>query len=154
MSRKFKILLSVSLVLNVLLLGMMGGMLYKKHQWRQYRSVAVASDLSPEARNIVARNFQAAQRDMKNSFRRSKKARNDVIKLLKKDEVDEKRYERAIEALKKTQGDMIERKMEMLYQLSRELPPEERKKISEHFIRPHGPHKGRGDEKRKPDYND
>ncbi len=146
MSRKFKIILTISVVLNVLLLGLSGGMIYQKNQWK--RPTMEAAGLSPEARNIVARNFQGARKDMKSNFARSKKARRDVIALLKKDKLDEKRYDRAVAALKKTQGQMIERKMEMLKQLSRDLPPEERSKISEGFIRPHGPHKG-GERKSK-----
>ena len=56
MSKRFKILLTGSLLVNVLLIGMVGGHFYKRwasHPWHQ-----VKEELSPETRNHVGRVFQ------------------------------------------------------------------------------------------------
>ena len=142
MSKKFKIILTVSVVLNLLFAGAGVAMMHKKLS--HFKPPEEVANLSPESRNIVARNFQEARKDIKNSFKKSKQTRRDIVEILRAKEFDAQAYAAAVQSLKDTQGQIIERKMQMLKELSAELPLEDRAKISDRFIKPHGPYrKGR-----------
>lgn len=142
MSRKYKIILTVSIILNVLLLGMTGGMMYKKWQWKRSNIEIVQADFSPEARNLIARHFQEARNEMKDEFGKSRQRRKKLVDLLRAENFDQDEYDRTVEQMRDTQNELLERKMEMLKDLALALPPEDRKKISPQFIRPYGPHHG------------
>lgn len=139
MSRRFKIILTISVCLNLMLLGVLGGMFYKKLQWRRGAVAIAQADFSPEGRNVVARNFRAAHRDMGDKFQQSRAKRKALVEMLKQEDFDEQAYERNVQELKTIQNDLMGRKMEMLKKLALELPPEDRQKITAKFIKPYGP---------------
>jgi uncharacterized membrane protein len=150
MSRKMKTILTVSVILNVLLLGLSGGMLYKKWQWKSGRAHLAGADFAPDTRNVIARNFQAARNDMKDEFNKSRQIHKDLIDLLRAETIDEEAYAQKVKALDDIQGDLMVRRMEMLKDIALDLSPEERKKISKSFMKPYGPQGHHGDKQSKP----
>ena len=69
--------LVVSVLVNILLIGMVGGHVYKKwssHPWHE-----VKAQLSPESRNVVGRTFQSAVREGRPIADEARKARAESV---------------------------------------------------------------------------
>ncbi len=141
MSRRTKILFTLSILLNVLLLGAHAGMMVKRaydNPWSH-----AYSDLDPESQSIVAREFQVARKDMKQSRDDFRDARKAVTEILEVEILDKDAYEAALEKMQASQQKMMEKKMVMMREIMAKLPPEEREKLSHRMMRPFGKHNKR-----------
>lgn len=147
-----KILFTVSVLLNVLLLGGHVGMLIKRsydNPWHR-----AYSDLKPETQNLVAREFQEARKNMPDTRNEFRAARKEITRILKQDTLDEQAYEAAIKRMQAAQQKMMDSKMEMMKNIMSQLPPDEREKLSHRLMRPfgkshmrYGPHRPDEDKK-------
>jgi uncharacterized membrane protein len=140
MSKKTKILFTVSILLNVLLIGAHVGMMVKMRRDNPWHYAH--ENLSPETQNLVAREFQEARREMGDNMRAFHQARKDLTGILKKDKLDEDAYGEALKRMQDAQQKMTLRKIEMMKDLMAQLPPEEREKLSHRMMRPFGKHRG------------
>lgn len=143
MSKKIRLLFTISVLLNVLLLGVSGGLVIKNSYHRPSWD-KVKEGLSPETRNLMAREFQKAHRDMKPLGEEARKARKDVMNALSRKEFSESEFDTAMERLQKAQKNIMEKKIEATKALAAELPVGERKKLAEHFSLTFGGKHSRG----------
>lgn len=139
MSQKIKIIFTLSIILNVILFGVTTGGFIHKWQYSPWKHAR--EELAPESRHLVARSFQQAHKDMKSTFDKSKKLRNDLRNILAAEDFDEEKFEKTMHDIHSIHEKMMERKIEMMKELAAELPPEERAKLAGKFMRPYG---GRG----------
>ncbi|MCB1651774.1 MAG: periplasmic heavy metal sensor [Alphaproteobacteria bacterium] len=129
MNTGVKVLLTVSLLLNVLLLGLACGHVYKKwhdHPWQKTRA-----ELSPEARSLIGRTFQATFRDIRPLGDEARKARADMVKILSADEFDGTAFDEAAARLRAVGAQIKDKKIEATKQIASELSAEERRKMAE-----------------------
>ena len=149
MSQRMKILLSVSLALNVLLLGVSAGHVYQRwssHPWHE-----VKKELSPEGRNIAGRVFQSAFRDIKPLGQDARKARAEIVKILSADEFDADAFDKATARMLDIRGDMKALKIQAMRDAASQLSVEDRRKMADRMAKMvGGGHKRRVKRDRKP----
>ena len=149
MNKRTKTLLTVSLLLNILLIGVVGGHVYKKwadHPWHE-----VKKELSPESRNVVGRTFQSAFREIRPLGEEARKARASLVKILSAQEFDEDAFDEAADKLVKIRGDMTALKIQASKDVAKELSVEERKKMANRMAKMiGGGHERRVKRDRKP----
>ena len=132
MSKIVKIVLAVSLLLNVGLAGMAGSFAYKKHQHKKYiesmRSASPAAN--DEVRTKMREHFRGSRDKIKQSFQQSRAAHKNLIDTLIADEFDRAAFEQAAEAFVKSQQSMVMLKVKMTGDIAADLSPEDRKAMA------------------------
>ena len=131
MSRRLKILFTISILLNLLLIGSHVGMAVKHH----YGHARVYADLSPETQSLVARAFQAAREEMSKTHGEFKKVRGDIDKILSTKEFDKEAYTEALTRMQDVQQKMTAQKIKIIADLMAEVPPQERQTLSHRVMR-------------------
>jgi uncharacterized membrane protein len=140
MRKTTKILFTASILLNIALLGALGGKVYKdakRHPWK-----LVKEELSPESRNIVARNFRATHRQMWQTHKEGQALRKKMDKILKAEEFDEEAFRKNAEKIAKLKEKMNKARLDSMVDLAKTLPYEDRVKIADKMARamkPRGP---------------
>ncbi len=133
MGKRIKILLISSLVLNVLVLGVVGGHVYKRwadHPWHQ-----VKQELSPETRNVVGRTFQGAFREIRPLGNDARKARAELVKVLSAKEFDGDAFDKVAQRLVDVRGDMAALKIQATKDVASQLSVEERRKMADRMAK-------------------
>ncbi len=142
---------TISILLNLLLIGVVGGMALRQPQksWHE-----ATKEMSPEAQHLMARTFQKSRRDMGAEIREMRAAKKALAKAVSAKEFDKKAYERAMKRLSVARAKMAEGRGEAIKELAAELPREERKKLAGRLTRPFGGrHERRQPEKGSDEYS-
>ncbi|MCB1562008.1 MAG: periplasmic heavy metal sensor [Alphaproteobacteria bacterium] len=148
MNRRLKLFLTLSITLNVLLAGMIAG--WSVQRWNAHPWQAVREELDPQSRNVVARVFQKARRDMHEQARIARAARKDMIATLKADTFDEQAFDKNLTRMREAQMEVMNRKAETVKELAMELSVSDRQKLAKHLVRALGGHERRIHRARKP----
>lgn len=141
-SRHMKMLFSLSLALNVLLIGIVIGMAvrsYYDHPWHETRR-----DLSPEAQHHFARASQRTHQDIKPLISQARNTRKALMRVIADDTFNEAEYERLTKKLNSLQVKIANAKAEGVRELISELPDGDRKTFSRHFAQQLGSSHRRG----------
>lgn len=133
MSKRLKIILTVSILLNVVLIGVGAGHAYK--HWSSHSWHKVKQEISPEARNVAGRTFQQAFRDIRPLGQEARKARGDLVKILSADEFDEEAFDKAVERLSSVKIKIQDAKVQATRNLAMQLSVEERRKMAERMAK-------------------
>jgi Spy/CpxP family protein refolding chaperone len=144
MSRRTKTFLTLSVLLNILLAGVAGGMVIEKWQREPWHNM---KELAPDTRNLLGRSYQEARAEMSATFREMREARKEINEVLEAEPFDAAAFEAGAQRMQKAQRKMIDRKIEIMKELAPQIPPEERQKLSSHLMRPYK----KGDHKFGPD---
>lgn len=129
MDKTTKIILSSSLVVNLLFAGLIGGHVYdrfKRHPWQETKE-----QLSPESRNLVGRTFQNAFREIKPLGDEARKVRAELVKILSADDFDEAAFDAQAEKMLEISGKMDAHKVETVKTLAMQLSPEDRRTMAD-----------------------
>ena len=133
MNQKFKIILSVSVLLNLLLIGTVAGHAYKhwsSHPWHQ-----VKVDLSPEGQNMAGRTFQSAFRDIRPLGQDARKVRGELVKILSAEEFDEAAFDKATEKMLSIRGEMKDKKIQAMKEVAMNLSLEDRRAMADRIAK-------------------
>ena len=128
MKKSTKIILSVSLVLNLLLVGVIGGAVYKK--WTDRPWSEVKKSLEPETRSVVARTFQDKFREIRPLGREARKARGELVKVMTAEEFDPEAFDKAAAELTGLRDQMADIKLQATKEILQKLPKAEREKMA------------------------
>lgn len=130
MTKYIKIIFTISLLLNLLLIGLVGAGAYKKHQWHKGKF----SD-NPNIKAVVQKNME----NNKGQFRDSMKEMRDQINILKDiieaEEFDMTKYDDQVSKIISGKNEMAEMKARAMGQALAELSYEERQEFSRHVIK-------------------
>ena len=130
---RMKIFITVSVVLNVLVLGVIGGHIYKKwshHPWHE-----VKKELSPETRSVIGRTFQSAFREIKPLGNNARKVRAELVKILSAKEFDADAFDKAAEKMRGIRGEMSAIKIQATKDAASQLSVEERRKMADRMAK-------------------
>lgn len=141
-----KTLITASVLINVMFIGVIGGITYNKYADHKIRQGARES-MSPEARNLVARTMQQNRKEIRKVMRDSKRIQDDLIKILEANEFDEVAFDATIEKLKSAQEHVAGLRIEATRSLAKGLSSSERKKLSKRLA-------GVFNNRRKPHHKD
>ena len=142
MNTKLKIAFIVSIILNVLLLGIFFGTLspgFGRESSRRERLTAEIEKLPEPARSRF-RDKMAQLRAADDPLREQmRQARNQAIDLLVAEPLDEAAYDKQLIQISQLRGQISQRVSDDLKELVRGLPPEQRAAVGEVLKRPAPP---------------
>lgn len=132
MSKKMKIIFTLSVILNVLLIGWAAGEAI--HKFKGYDPVEkVARDMSPEGRHIVAKTMQNAFREGRDRMREMRSAKKEIKSILTAEEFDAQAFEAAAEKMHSMFAEMGKKRIEVTKELAAQLSREDRAKLADGF---------------------
>lgn len=149
MSKRLKICFTISIVLNVLLMGSAAGIGYQMmaagHSWRDV-------DMSPQTRNLMKNAFEEKRKRIKVVMQKIHDHRGKLQELIVAPEFDPVAFDAAMREWVVFNNSVTDGKVEFVSNLLTQLSQEERRKVSEKFVdiltgnKKHKPHRG-GDRK-------
>ena len=132
MSRTIKILFTLSVVLNFVLLGLAAGYLMRDMHSGPWEEAS--KELSPESREMVSTMFEKMHVDAKPIMDEMKEARQDLKKVMMTEEFNEKEYDRCINRMRDLRQKMGEKFAATTKDVVVSLPPMERQRMAEKFL--------------------
>ena len=129
MSKNIKILLTLSILANILLAGAFFGMVMEKHDDMPWEKVK--EGLSPASQEMVAKVFQETWKDMGSVMRQSMDNRKYLAEVIRADEFDPGKFDEAVGRIKGVQDLMAKKKLQATRELLMKLPPDDRKKLAD-----------------------
>ena len=132
MSKKMKVLFTISIILNVLFIGLMVGHFQKmkKHaDWDQ-----VKETLAPETRDILKDTFKDKWKDMRAAFKEMRENKQAMKDVLTAEDFDPVAYDAVAEKMIEFNGTFMQGRIDTIKKIFAKLPKEERVKLADHTI--------------------
>lgn len=129
MNPRMKLIFTISVLLNIVFVGVGAGMLYKF-----CRDVPIPGEMSPDARNFVARTYQKGREEVKPLIDEVKARKKKVESILLADKFDAKAYDAAIDDVLETQGKIARHRADTMSKALAELSADDRKKFSKSIL--------------------
>lgn len=135
MTRTVKILFTISVLLNVLLLGASAGLALKMSHKPWHK---MPDNLSPETQNLMERSFQESRNEMQPTIEDMKEARADLARVFSAPSFDEAQFDRAVDQMMTAQRQLMQKRFEATKEMAQQLSQEEREKLAEVLSKPFG----------------
>ncbi len=141
MSRKIKILVVASMVLNVLLAGVIiGNLTHQMGRWSAFRNDrALAAKLPPEKYKLFTEIMGGARSECKQIRKQIRETRAQTLGILMAAEFDEQSFQREAARLRDLRGQVSDRMAGATLQLARQFDSEERRLLGRYLERPPRP---------------
>ena len=129
MNPRMKLIFTVSVLLNIVLVGVATGMLFSfRHDIR------IPGTMSPDGRSFVARTYQNGREEVKPLIEEVKARRQKVENILESKTFDRKAYDKAVDDLLQTQGKIARHRADTMGKALNDLSDEDRRKFSKEII--------------------
>lgn len=132
MMSKMKISLSLSLILNMLLIGIIAGDAVRKYHdrpWNEFKE-----QLSPETRALMKKTFEEKRQTIRQNKQIIGEMKGDLEIILTAEVFDPAAFEKSARAFLDFNHKISEGKLKTIKAMAEQLPLEERKKVSKKFI--------------------
>ena len=133
MTKKMKIIFTLSLLGNVLLLGVVGGTAYRIKQatqpWKEVRK-----EISPESRELIKDTFKSKKQDIRGMFQEARVKKKALEDAFTAEEFDPDAFSAAARELQQLGNRMVAHKFETFQELGHMLPQHERKALSKRLV--------------------
>ncbi|HTM10610.1 MAG TPA: periplasmic heavy metal sensor [Verrucomicrobiae bacterium] len=139
MNRTVKIVFVLSLIANVLLIGVLAGALPHRFGARASFRDRFRTDIEklPEpARSRLRDNIERIHRADAPLLAEIERARSEALRIISADPFDEAAYDRQVQKISELRGAMFKRMSDNMKQTIKGLPVEQRKTVAEIFRRP------------------
>lgn len=140
MSRALKIIFTSSVVLNLLLLGVLGGMFYQRWQHMPANHPDMRESVAPQTRHLIARHFRDNRDQMRSHMEDMRTVRKALMDVMEADKFDRVAYDAVVEQLIAGQDERMTLYAEMIGAVAEGLPAEERRKLVGKLLRMGGGH--------------
>ena len=132
MNRRLKLLLTVSTLLNLLLIGIIGGQTgHRLIGDEQHTMSEIAASLPADKRSVVLSVLEHSEQDTGELREQLMDARKKAMQILKADPFDKDAYFSQVQRINKLRDQLIQRKAEAIAELAPQLLPAEREKMAE-----------------------
>jgi uncharacterized membrane protein len=135
-SKKLKTLFTLSVALNVLLLGAAAGFAIK--EWREEPWHMAKANMSPQSREMLSQRYQQMHRDMAPLLAEMRKSRDSMRAVMMQDPFDTAKFDQAIARLRSLRQQMGDRMSATTKEIVMNMPSEERRKMADNFVRGFG----------------
>ncbi len=153
MSRKLKLFFTISVLINLLLVGTLAGFIAKCN-YRPGPNPDDMAKLSPAGKALMAETFTKSHDELGDIFKDARDARADVIAVLEADTFDKSAFDAASEKLRQLQTKIMQRRVDTAAELAGRLNADDRKLLAEWLAGPGGRMPGKyfpkGDQYNKP----
>jgi uncharacterized membrane protein len=142
MSKGLKIFLAVSVLLNVLLVGILIGNLSHTIFWRMEkgrRAFHFMKELPPEKRDKVKEMIRDLKKESRETRKKIRQKRDEVIDVFSAPEFDPALFDRKVAELHALMGELTEEIAEETKKIASDLSREERKAVADIIRRVPGP---------------
>lgn len=142
MSKGLKIFLAVSVLLNVLLLGILIGTFSHTFLGRMEkgkRALMFLKDLPPEKRDMVIETIKDMKKESRETRKKIKQKKNEVIDVFSAPEFDPVLFDRKVAEMHALMGEVTSEIADETKKIASELNYEERKAVAEIIRRGPGP---------------
>lgn len=140
MSKQVKVLLVVSVVLNVLLAGVIiGNTMHQLGRWAFRDDRALAAKLPPEKYKLFTEVMGGARSECKQIRKQIRETRAQTLGILTAQDFDEQSFQREVARLRDLRGQVSDRMAGATLQLARQFDPEERRLLGRYLERPPRP---------------
>lgn len=141
MSRKVKVLVVASVVLNVLLAGVIiGNTVHHLGRWSAFRSDrTLAAKLPPEKYKLFTEIMGGARSECKQIRKQIRETQAQTLGILMAPEFDEQSFQREAARLRDLRGQVSDRMAGATLQLARQFDSEERRLLGKYLERPPRP---------------
>ncbi|HEX9443883.1 MAG TPA: periplasmic heavy metal sensor [Candidatus Binatia bacterium] len=139
MNRTFKTVFLVSLIANVLLLGVVLGALPRRFEGRPSFRDRFKTDIEklPEpARTRLRENMTQAGKSDEPGVAEIRRAREGALRVVAAEPFDEAAYDRQVDKISELRRAMFKRMSDNFKEIVKGLPPDQRKAVAEVFKRP------------------
>ena len=134
MSRNIKILLLLSIIINVLLVGVVIGHFSTKYMAKKHfkgHFPKVGKVLPPEKQEMLTDAMMKHHKESGKTKRKIHKVREEIVKILAAPEFNEQLYDEKVEELHNLHGEMAKGLSEVTKKLAVKFTPEERRVLAE-----------------------
>jgi len=142
MSKKMKIILAISVLLNMLFIGLVIGHMTHRHkpgEFMRRRTMRLARTLSPEKRTLFMGTLEKVYRDNEGIHEKIREGRKRIVSILSAPDFDENAYQEEVEKIHRLRGMMMQRLADATKELAKKFTPEERKALAAHLLKPPHP---------------
>jgi uncharacterized membrane protein len=131
MNPRIKLLFTLSLILNVVFIGVGLGLLYR---FCMDMPMRIPGDMSPEARHFIAKTFQDGRDQTKPLIEDIKSQRTKVENIITAKEFDLKAYNAAVDDMLETRDEISRTRAKIMGEALKELPAEDRKRFAKRIL--------------------
>jgi len=142
MSKKMKVLVMSSILLNVLLLGIIIGNISHRlsiEKFDRRHAPELAVKLSPDKEALFFETMEKVRKDSRDIQEQIEEARESALSILTAPEFDEAGYQVEVNRLHELRGIMMQRLADATKELAQNFNQEERRGLAEHLKRPPHP---------------
>lgn len=130
MNRHLKIFFTLSLLLNVTLIGVVAGASYQRWYGDQARFVGLRD---PQLNHKMAKSMMAARKGQEPLFKDMRSARNEMNKILSAEKFDEAAFHAASEKMYAAQAAMFKSRNDAMLDMAKDMNVQERKALVAHM---------------------
>lgn len=132
MKKSHKIIFTISVILNLVLMGVIGGHVAKKA--REMPWFELKETLSPQTQELMKNMFEAKKDIIKSNWHTLKEKKKVLVGVVTAEQFDEQAFDAAMQDWQAFNAKVTEGKKGSLSALLKQLPQEERIKLSEHVV--------------------
>lgn len=130
MSKKLRLIFTLSLIANVLFVAVGAGLF-----WRFCKDdVPIAGDMSPEARHFVARTFQEGRERVKPLYENIRAQRPKVEEIITAEKFDKKAYDKEVDKMLDIRDKISRERADVMGQALSDLPQDDREKFAKRAL--------------------
>ncbi len=129
MSRRLKIIFTLSVLLNVLLIGVVAGSCYKRMDGP--RHFAYGSD--PQFNHKMAKAMMEARKGQESFFKDMKDAKKELVEVLAAPDFSEEAFLAASAKVEQAQQALFKARNDATLKMAQEMTPEERQQMAKHM---------------------
>lgn len=130
LSKRMRVIFTLSLVLNVLFIAVGAGLLYKFCR----DDIRIPHNMSPDARHFMARTFQEGREQVKPLIEDVKSRRAAVEEIITAEVFDADAYAKAVEPMLDTRDKISRKRAEIMGKALSELPHADRIEFADRII--------------------
>jgi len=131
MNPRIKLFFTLSLILNVIFVGVGLGLLYR---FCVDMPMPIPADMSPEARHFIAKTFQDGREQTKPLIEKIKSKREVVEDIITAEKFDAKAYDKAVADMLETRDEISKKRASIMGEALKELPAADRERFAKRIL--------------------
>lgn len=143
MSQKIKIIFTLSFLLNILLIGFIGGQVYQKNQKHDFKH-----NISAQSQALLEKNMKQHKQVMKKDMRHLKSIKTELRNIVEEDDFDKEKFIAKMNILLEGKHNLSQKKAAHIAQTLEQLPKQDRLVIFKRLM-----HKFGGKKRRSPKHH-
>ncbi|HPF78404.1 MAG TPA: periplasmic heavy metal sensor [Alphaproteobacteria bacterium] len=130
MTKRIKIIFTLSVLLNILLAGVVAGHFIQKDRYHR-----PPMELDQQTREKMKASFEKSREEMREFFQEMRKQRDALDEIISAPEFDRAAYDTAVSDILESKGEIVRKKAVMMGGMLSDMSVEERRKMAPFIVR-------------------